>query len=456
MDENTVKKEKNAYGLWFLGENIIWAYVTLASTFLLDIGIDPAIASAVLLGPKIWDAVNDTLFGFIVDRTRFKNGQKFLPWIRFGSCIIGPTILFMYAIPASMKNETVKAIWFIVAYFLMDGAYTLIDSPMFAMPTVMTSDMQVRTSLIAANRFSGIMGSIVATVLIPVIRPSIGWFWTALLFSVLGLVFMIPFLKIAVERRTAEQEKKEGYTLKDMFRYLANNRYLMISLLLIFVQGATSVESVLSLIAARNCLGGESMATALTAVALVPTFIMALFIPKLTRRFDKRTLILFGLHASLFGSLAMYFAGYHNFVLIAIFLVFKGVGVSFFLILSYMLTSDSVEYGTYQTGTRATGISFSLQTFTTKMKNAVIGSLSLFALGLFGYDSALGESIRQSEEVVRGIWTVYNLMPAAGCLFCIFVMTFFYRLSDRDVSIMVRCNSGEISREEAEDLLGKE
>ena len=453
MDYQAEKKERFAYGLWFLGENIIWAYVALASTFLLDIGIDATLASAILLGPKIWDAVNDTLFGFIVDKKKFKNGEKFMPWIRIGNILIGLMIMLMYAIPASLKSDTIKIAWFVFAYLAMDLAYTLMDAPMFAMPTVMTSNIHERTDLISANRFCGIFGGIIATVLIPIIRPKLGWFVTGVIFSILGTILMIPFLMWGKERIHVSAEKEKEYSFSEMLRYLRTNRYLLISLLLIFVQGASSIESVLSLITARNCLGSESMATVLTAVALGPTILMALLVPKLAKKYDKTSLILFGLIASFAGSTAMYLVGYHNFVLIAFFLMVKGVGISFFLILSYMLVGDSVEYGTYKTGTRATGISFSLQTFTAKMKNAVIGSLSLFALGLFGYDSDLAETVRQSEEVIKGIWAVYNLMPAIGALFCILMLVLFYKMRDKDVEVMAAYNSGAISKQEAEKAL---
>lgn len=54
-------------------------------TFLTDIGIAAATAAVILLAPKLWDAVNDVIFGYIADRHTFKNGQKFLPWVRIGT-----------------------------------------------------------------------------------------------------------------------------------------------------------------------------------------------------------------------------------------------------------------------------------------------------------------------------------------------------------------------------------
>ena len=79
----TSKQERMNYYLYFCGQNVIYALVsTYLVTFLLFQGVDPAKSAAVMLAVKIWDAVNDAIFGCIFDKVHFKNGQKFIPWLR--------------------------------------------------------------------------------------------------------------------------------------------------------------------------------------------------------------------------------------------------------------------------------------------------------------------------------------------------------------------------------------
>ena len=105
LQYQTAKKERVAYCLFFLGQNILWGYAGYVETFLTDIGIAAASAAMILLFPKLWDAVNDVLFGYLVDRHVFKNGQKFIPWVRIGTCAIGITTVAIFAIPASMAQS---------------------------------------------------------------------------------------------------------------------------------------------------------------------------------------------------------------------------------------------------------------------------------------------------------------------------------------------------------------
>ena len=147
----TTKKERIAYCLFFLGQNILWGYAGYVETFLTDIGIAAATAAVILLVPKLWDAVNDVLFGYIVDRHTFKNGQKFIPWVRIGCTAIGITTVVLFAIPKTL-TQPVKILWFLLAYVLFDVSYTILDAPAFAVTTVMTSNVEERTSIIAGGK----------------------------------------------------------------------------------------------------------------------------------------------------------------------------------------------------------------------------------------------------------------------------------------------------------------
>ena len=187
----TSKKERAAYCLFFLGQNILWGYAGYVETFLTDVGIAAATAAMILLLPKLWDAVNDVIFGYLIDRYTFKNGQKFIPWVKIGTTAIGITTVVLFAIPESLP-QTVKVIWFLVAYIIFDISYTILDAPAFAVTTVMTSDVEERTAIIAGGKLWAMVGGVLATVLVPLIRPMLGWFTACIVFVAVSLVLMVP------------------------------------------------------------------------------------------------------------------------------------------------------------------------------------------------------------------------------------------------------------------------
>lgn len=442
--------ERRWYAIFFLGQNLIWGFIGYISTFLTDIGISAAKAAAILIVPKIWDAVNDTIFGYIVDRHKFKNGQKFLPWVKIGTAAVGITTIAIFLIPHSI-GETLKIVWFIGAYLLFDLAYTVLDSPAFAVTTVMTSNVQERTKIIANGKLWAMVGGTLATVLIPVMEAKLGWAVSSIVFVVVSIPMMLPMAFKVKERRSDTVSAEETPTFKQMLGYLKKNKYLAVVLIALLILGLSSVEQIMSVYLARICLNNQSIGTIVGACVALSVIVSSAVIPSLAKKWDKLLVLKAGLLFSIIMDIVAYFVGYDSLVLAIVFIMLKVVGLAFYQIIIYMLIADTVEYGTYKSGTRAAGITFSLQCFVAKLKNALVNSIVLGALAIFGFVS--GENAVQPEGVAHGVWTVFCLLPAIGFTVALLLLIFFYKLRDKDVQEMARFNNGEISKQEAESML---
>ena len=448
----TSPMERAAYCLFFLGQNILWGFAGYVETFLTDIGFAAAAAAAILLVPKIWDAVNDVLFGYIVDRHVFKNGQKFMPWVRIGTAAVGITTVAMFAIPQSM-GDTTKVVLFLVAYILFDVAYTVLDAPAFAVTTVMTGDIPERTSIIAGGKLWSMVGGVLATLLVPMLRPKLGWFGGAVVFVAVSVVLMVPMLFSVKERRSAESTVQENPSFKEMVHYLKNNKYLVVTLIAMVILGLASVEQKMAIYLGRICLQNESMSTYVGAGAAISVITVSAIIPSLSKKWDKFHIMCVGLAFAILMNIVNYFVGYDNFWVAIIMTALKCTGLGFWQVIIYMLVADTVEYGTYKSGTRAAGISFSLQTLASKLKNALIGSMILLSLSAVGFVE--GENAVQPEGVADGVWFMYSWIPVVGFSIALVLLLAFYKLRSKDVQVMGKYNKGEISREEAEAVLAE-
>ena len=112
------------------------------------------LAGSILLVPKIWDAVNDTLFGFIIDKVRFR--KRTIP-------SVDPHIIFSYAAVGYFPFQCAEGLrirhncsaWIIVGYLLWDTCYTMSDTPIYALSTSTTNNMDERTSILFLSRDCG-------------------------------------------------------------------------------------------------------------------------------------------------------------------------------------------------------------------------------------------------------------------------------------------------------------
>lgn len=448
----TSPMERAAYCLFFLGQNILWGFAGYVETFLTDIGFAAAAAAAILLVPKIWDAVNDVLFGYLVDRHVFKNGQKFMPWVRIGTAAVGITTVAMFAIPQSM-GDTTKVVLFLVAYILFDVAYTVLDAPAFAVTTVMTGDIPERTSIIAGGKLWSMVGGVLATLLVPMLRPKLGWFGGAVVFVAVSVVLMVPMLFSVKERRSPDSAVQENPSFKEMIHYLKNNKYLVVTLIAMVILGLSSLEQKMAIYLGRICLQNESMSTYVGAGAAISVITVSAIIPSLSKKWDKFHIMCVGLAFAILMNIVNYFVGYDNFWVAIIMTALKCTGLGFWQVIIYMLVADTVEYGTYKSGTRAAGISFSLQTLASKLKNALIGSMILLSLSAVGFVE--GENAVQPEGVADGVWFMYSWIPVVGFAIALVLLLAFYKLRSKDVQVMGKYNKGEITREEAEAILAE-
>lgn len=446
----TTKKERFAYCLFFLGQNILWGYAGYVETFLTDIGIAAGSAALLLLVPKLWDAINDMLFGYIIDRTTFKNGQKFIPWVRIGVSAIGITTVALFAIPESATTG-VKIAWFLIAYILFDISYTILDAPAFAVTTVMTSDVQERTSIIAGGNLWGMVGGVVAALAVPMLRPILGWSLGCVVFVIVAVIMMVPMTFHVKERHCETAIAETNPSFKEIINYLKHNKYLFVTLIAMLILGISSLEQKMAIYMGRICLGQENMATLVGAGVSVAVITVAIVVPKLSKKYDKFYILCAGLAFTVVMNIAAYFVGYDNFVLALVMIMLKCTGLGFWSVVIYMLIADTVEYGTYKTGTRAAGISFSLQTFTAKLKNGLIGTVILFSLSMVGFVE--GENAIQPAGVADGVWALFCFLPAAGFAIALVILMSFYKLRTKDVQVMSMYNNGQISKEEAESKL---
>lgn len=446
----TTGGERFSYGLYFLGQNIFYLIIYLyLSVYFTDVGIPALTVAGIALAVKVWDAINDPIFGGIVDKVKLKKG-KFLPWLKISLIAIPITTILIFAIPSALPLG-VKIAWAVISYVLWDTAYTICDVPIFGIITVMTDNQNERTSLMAIGRVAASIAGLLVFMVVPMVREAIGgWLPTVIALSAIALVTMAPICFKAKER-VAPRGNDENVTFKQMFKYLGQNKYLLLFYLALFISYSTNLSTTLGMYFARHCLGAESMQSIISLIGMVPALILGAFIPKICKKVDKFVLYFWSTIIVTALSVIIYFIGYQNQLVFFIALFLKAIPLGFTTMLMYMFTPDCAEYGMYKTGISAVGVTFSLQTFSVKLMTAVATALGAFLLAMIGFVE--GEGAAQPEGFANSLWFLYTLVPAIGSAISILILR-LYKLRDKDVQVMAKCNAGEITREQAEAELG--
>ena len=457
----TTSKERLSYWTYFVGQNVYYNITFIyLSAYLAMQGIALWKVSLVLLIVKVWDAINDPIFGYIFDKVKFKNGLKSLPWLRIAVAFIPVVTIAVFTIPGGF-GETGKLLWFAFAYLLWDTVYTLTDVPAYSMLNTMTDSLEERNLLLSVNRvFSG-AGYLLCVIVMPLLIGR-SYSFAVIILSILSGLTMVP-LCIFCKERNYDPAKDEGdFSFRQMFTYLRSNKYLLTYYGGYMATDALKTSAATTLFVSFFLFGSELYSILLNLLGMVPGVIAAMLMPTILKKMDKFKVLFWCNIVNIILGFVIYFLGYENRTLFLVLTCIRAIPLCLVGVLAFMFTPDCAEYGQYKSGISAKGITFAIQTFSVKITGAVSSSLALFLLGLFGWISIEAESfehlaslnIRQSAGALNGLWIVYALVPVIGMI----ISTFFYmgyKLNDKDVQIMARCNSGLITRQEAEAQLSR-
>lgn len=440
----TGKGERFSYGLYAFGAILsYYAIMSYLQIFMTDVGIPAATVGLIFVFAKVWDAVNDPVFGVMVDKVNLKGG-KYKPWLRIAGIGIPLTTVLLFIIPSGASIQ-VKIIWSAVAYVLWDTAYTMYDVPMNAIVTTMTESLNERNKLYSISSFCVYLGGILVAIMVPMLYPQIGWGITMLILGIICLISMSPLPGKAKERYAGEVNKEAS--IQEIIMSLVHNKYLLIFTLASIVSALTDFGNTLSGYVAIHCLGSQSYITLLTLAGAVPILAVALLVPKMIARVEKFKLNIIMRILSLCTTVVLWLVGYQNVMVVLLLYALKSVFGGIAGMMAMMFISDCVEYGQYKNGERNQGIAFATKAFTNKIVVALTGALGMFSLAAIGFVE--GEGAMQSASTISSLWTLFGIAPLVGGIISLVIMLVCYKLRDEDVKVMIRCNNGEISKEEA-------
>ncbi|MDR1639801.1 MAG: MFS transporter [Clostridiales bacterium] len=447
--EQLSKKERWSYWLCSFGQMSIFTLVMgYVQVFMTDLAIPAAAVGTIILAARIWDAVNDPLFGVAVSKANMKGG-KYKPWLKISSVALLFISIGLFAIPSDMPIG-MKTFLAAALYILWGMAYTVCDVPYFSIMTSMTSNVGERNYVISIARMFTMIGMAVVGISTPLLYPRIGWLPTAAIVSAIAFAVMFSFSVSATERHMPAGEPP---TITRIFKAIKGNRYLLIFVISFVVANITNTVTTVGSYFAIHCLGGPDMIAVTAAVPMLATVVFFAIVPAIINKIDKFAIYMSSIIGTIILSIAICFAGYENLPAYLVLSGMRGVCSNFVSTYVALFIMECAEYGRFKTGEDATPVAVSLQTFGAKTIGAIAGSLGMFMLGLAGF--AQGEGAAQPPAVIDTLWFMMSIMPVIGMAIAFVILLFGYKLRDKDVQIMAKANQGEITKEEAERLLSR-
>ena len=420
---------KIGYGMGEMGSQFSWSMVSSYLTMYYTdvVGLAPAVISAIMLTARIWDALNDPMFGAIAESTQSRWG-RFRPYILFGSPLLALFSCLMFLnLPI---GGFWRGIWCTATYLLCDMAYTVVNISIGCLANSMTTVNRERVSL---NAYKGVMGSLasllVGAVTVPLIlyfgNQSIssdkGYFIVALLYSCISIPFFLMCFLSSKETVTVRRQVRGNTTLALIrsFRYVMEDRNakLLIAAEITFLTGVFGRLGIMTyyfVYVLKDTLLTAGFATALS-LGMMFGNVVAAFVMKY---FDKKWVGTCSAICQAVCCAAFFLIGefQRNSLVIPVGFLYGITNLS--ANVSYGLSAEIIDDNWLRSGIRSDGVIYSCISFATKLGNAVGGSIGILALGMVGFVA----NAKLSGAVLSRMNGVINLGPM---LFFFFSAIFF-------------------------------
>lgn len=494
-------KEALAYGIAGFGQNfictIIGSYLTIFMTDALLFGADGVMVGSVtgaiavawlMLGTRIFDALNDPIMGSVVDRTRTKYG-KCRPYLKWMAIPIAIMTILCFA-PFYKAKSTTTFVIIAVVYVIWSVVYTIVDVPYWGLSTRMTNDTEVRGNMLTVVRLMCTLGAGIVTVFVPIITDAVTakfkytaedtalilsdkadaikslmttlseedavqtfvgtvkagmevdnantlkttYFICALVLVVLALPMFYYGFKHTKERFETDTDANPptlGHNLKLLFK----NKELLLIVLSGVLGGARMVYTYTGgLYFAKYVLQNEGLYSVITLLVVPGGLVASVLVPWMSKKFTKKWSYI-AVH--LFGGVVMavmYFVGYDapwKLVVCAIGLVLLGIPQGVNNIITYAMIGDTVDYLEWKTGERGEGICFAMQTLINKIGMAVGAFIGVISFSAAGIDSETG--------AIANPTLLWNMLILSGVIsmFACAIPMFFYTITEKRQREMV-------------------
>lgn len=383
--------------------------------FLTDVArLRPDLAAWAVGIPRIWDAVNDPLFGLVSDRIRTRWGRRRV-LLLFGSVPLGLSFMFMWFVPS--LGQTALAAYYSIVFIIFDTAFTVVHVGYNSLTPEMTADYDERSTLNGYRMVFSITGTLGAIILATVL----GWYITdpQVLFTILGIGLGIisiipPLIVFRITRERPAGELPEPLAWKDALRQTLGNRpFRMVMGLYLLSWTTASIIAAVLVYYANYYLRVPDQANYFVLVAQGSAII---FIPVMVwaaRRLDKRRAYILGIATWMIVLLSIFSLQPDQVGIAYLFAALSGAGIATAYVIPWAMIPDVVEYDQLRSGQRREGSYYAFASFFQKLATGAALWAMGQALALTGYlTPASGQPLPvQPDDAIQAIRMFVGPVP---------------------------------------------
>ncbi|MHA1275496.1 MAG: MFS transporter [Promethearchaeota archaeon] len=446
MVENLERKEsKSSIISYCMADLLIQTYgMAFGAFFFLfwetEVGLNVWIITIAYTIYAIWNAINDPLIGYFVDRPKkfWKKWGKRFPWIMISGI---PTILFFVGIFSPPNLNPISDAWilftwlffFLFFYELFVSIFSLNHMALFPDKFRVDSD---RRKIGTTSRTFILIGTAFGSIIPPLFitygdRQSYSnMAWIIAVISIIMFFTVIPGhleSKEMKERYIEEQSEKEKVSFLHAFKIVLTSKNFVVVILIFFADGIIGLSLSASIQYVTKYILEEEAAVSIFLMVgfIIGVLVSIFFWLMLAQRMknNRRMLILGAFLNTILLFPFMFVQGLMGFILAAFLL---GIGGGALRVGQDPVLADTIDEATVRSGKHMEGAFMGVRIFFLRLGIIVQGFIFAITHQLTGFDP---NSNTQTELAKLGIRIHTALIPMILTLIALVIFIFVYDLT---------------------------
>ncbi len=428
-DQKMPTKVKWLYGIGDIGNATVNSAIQF---FLMKFYTDaalllPALVGNALMVAKIWDAINDPLFGWITDRTKSKIGKRRV-FMLFGAIPLGISIALLWFVPPGMST-VMTFVWIAGTFILFDTLWTLTNVPYYALTSELTDDYDERNSLTVYRMILAVPAYLVGAALTPLIVglfavQSTGYGFIGIAYGALAAVVLLICAGGLRERKQVIQAKGEENPFKSIKEAFKNIPFVYLCVVYLIVNLSFAfAKTLMAYYIEYQLLMKDSVFMVMGLMLIMVTIALPIW-KKIADKLDKGPAYAIGMGMGAVALLLLFFLPNRPTWLIYPIIVLAGFGFAANWVFPWAMIADVSDYDRVKTGKFRSGMYYGVWGLATKLSETVALAGVGWMLTGFGYVA----NVQQTAKALLGIRLFFGIVPAV-CIFIALPLLFKYPIT---------------------------
>jgi GPH family glycoside/pentoside/hexuronide:cation symporter len=443
-DTRLSARTKLFYGVGDVGNALVNSAIQF---FLLIFYTDAALLAPALVGSalfigKIWDAINDPLFGWVSDRTGSRRFGKRRAYMIFGAIPLGVSIALLWRVPPGLAPAA-AFLWIVFTFLLFDTLWTVTNVPYYALTAELTDDYDERSALTATRMALAVPAYLVGAALTPVLvglfaTKRTGYGAVGILYGVVAAVALLICAAGIRERKQVAERRAAAPPVRTFLQTFKNRPFVRLLGAYLVLNLAFALIKTLMAYFLTYQLDMEAQVPMVMGLMLICVVLAIFPWKKISERWNKGPAYALGMAIGALAVAATFLLPHRPTPWVYLIAALAGFGFAANWVFPWSMVPDVVDVDRLATGEQRSGVYYGVWGLGTKASEALAIASTGWILALFNY----APNVAQTPQTLFGIRLFFGVVPAIAIALALPLLIWYPITRNTHHDVLAQLESG--------------